>query len=195
MRSGRPIAHLQRHTKNSIAELALPLSNRAPTDDHNYESFIMALLSRMKSSIWYNIIPFGPNDVSDMSTSMGQRWELVLPLLFNANYVLLKRSQLCINIIKWQNLRLLLEGDDMIQIVSFRPRGKKIAWYVCRGIPRFTSPSQQIKNVILATFAHCELHLPTRTGIVLKNKLEYISQLQQSKYMSINTVNGNDSSE
>jgi len=126
MRSGRPVAHLQRHTKNSIAELALPLSNRAPTDDHNYESFIMALLSRMKSSIWYNIIPFGPNDVSDMSTSMGQRWELVLPLLFNANYVLLKRSQLSINVIKWQNLRLLLEGDDMIQIVSFRPRGKKM---------------------------------------------------------------------
>ena len=83
----------------------------------------------------------------------------------------------------------------MIQIVSFRPRGKKIAWYVCRGIPRFTSPSQQIKNVILATFAHCELHLPTRTDIVLKNKLEYISQLQQSKYMSINTVNDNDNSE
>jgi len=125
-RSSSPVAHLQRHNKNSIAGLALPLNSRAPSDAQNYEVFIMALFSRMKSSIWHNIIPFDPNDVSDMSTSMGQRWELVLPLLFNANYVLFKRSHLSINVIKWQNICLLLEGDDMIQIVSFRPRGKKM---------------------------------------------------------------------
>ena len=119
MRSLPPSAHLQRHTQRSIMELALPLSTRAPTDEQNYVHFITALLSRMRSSIWYNIIPFDPNDVSDMSTSMGQRWDHVLTLFFSAGYLLFKKSQLSINIKKWETLSLLQEGDESIQIVSF----------------------------------------------------------------------------
>jgi len=180
MRSSPPSAHLQRHTQRSITELALPLSTRAPTDEKNYELFITALFSRMRSSIWYNIIPFEPNDVSDMSTSMGQRWDRVLTLFFSAGYLLFKKSQLSINITKWQTLCLLQEGDQMIQIVSFRPRDYKRAWFVCRGIPKFSSPSQQIKNMNMDAFVHLEMHLPTRIDLTLKNKLECISQIQQS---------------
>ena len=90
MRSSPPSAHLQRHTQRSIMELSLPLSTRAPTDEKNYDLFITALFSRMRSSIWYNIILFDPNDVSDMSTSMGQWWDHVLTLFFSAGYLLFK---------------------------------------------------------------------------------------------------------
>ena len=170
MRSSPPVAYLQRHTQRSIAELALPLSDRAPTDDKNYQLFIMALFSRIRSSIWYNIIPFDPNDVYDMSTSMGQRWDHVLTLLFKADYLIFKKSQLSINTLKWQKLRLLQEGADMIQICSYRPYGKNKVWYVCKGSPKFKSPSQQIKNVNMDAFAHLEMHLPTRRDLTLKNR-------------------------
>ena len=42
---------------------------------------------------------------------------------------------------------------------------------------------------------HLEMHLPTRIDITLKNKLECISQIQQSTFISINTVNHNENSE
>ena len=122
-RSSPSCAHLKRYSKGSIAELPLPLSTGAPTDSNKFEHFVLALFSRMKGSIWYHIIPNEPNDVLDMSTSMGQRWDLVLPLLSNAGYLLFVKSVLTIKVSKWNNLRLLLEGDNMIQICSYRPMG------------------------------------------------------------------------
>ena len=44
-------------------------------------------------------------------------------------------------------------------------------------------------------FVHLEMHLPTRRDLTLKNRFEYISQLQQSTYIIINTVIDNENSE
>ena len=107
----------------------------------------MALFSRMRLSIWYNIIPFDPNDVYDMSTSMGQRWDHVLTLIFNADYLLFKKSQLSINIIKWQNLCLLQEGADMIQIVSFRPRDNKNSKLINNDLSIDFTTDREVNNI------------------------------------------------
>lgn len=85
MWSSPPRDHLQMYTKDSIAELALFLSTNAPIDANNYHHFVLALFSQMTKSVWYNIIPFDQNDTSGMSTSMGQRWELVIPLFLIQN--------------------------------------------------------------------------------------------------------------
>ena len=76
----------------------------------------------MKSSFWYNIIPFDTNDVSDMSSAMGQRWEYLVHVLINAGYLRLKKSELDIMKIKWDNLRIPQQGGEQIQISFHRPK-------------------------------------------------------------------------
>ena len=80
----------QFHTRASITELSLPGNTQASTNKDKYDDLVLACFSQMKSLFWYNIIHFDTNDVSDMSSVMGQRWEYLVHLLINAEYLNLK---------------------------------------------------------------------------------------------------------
>ena len=75
------------HTRASITELALPGNTQASSNKDKYDDLVLARFSQMKSLFWYNIIPFDTNDVSDISSAMGQQWEYLVHLLINAEYL------------------------------------------------------------------------------------------------------------
>ena len=75
------------HTRASITELVLPGNTQVSSKKEKYDDLVLAWFSQMKSLFWYNIIPFDTNDVSDMSSAMGQRWEYLVHLLINAEYL------------------------------------------------------------------------------------------------------------
>ena len=91
-RSSPSRMHLRLHTRASINELALPLHTTLSSNKQIFDDLVLACFSQMKTSFWYNIIPLDTNDVSDMSSAMGQRWEYLVHLLINAGYLYFKKK-------------------------------------------------------------------------------------------------------
>ena len=105
---------------------------------------------------------------------MGQRWEYLVDLLINAEYLSLKKSDIEIRKMKWENLRLSQQGGIPIQITSHHPKNQKKTRYVCKGIPRYKGPPQQSKDAIFGRIAYMEIRLPTRTDAALNSKLKQV---------------------
>ena len=177
--------HSRFHTRASITELALPLHTTLSSNKQIFDDLVLACFSQMKTSFWYNIIPLDTNDVSDMSSAMGQRWEYLVHLLINAGYLYLKKKDIEIRKNEWDNLRLSQQGGNQINITAYQPRNIKKTWYVCKGIPRFKGPKQQSKAAIMGNLAYQDIRILTRTDVILNSKLKDVFIMHHTQYCEL----------
>ena len=99
----------------------------------------------------------------------------------------LKKTDIEIRKIKWDNLRISQQGGVCIQINSHYPKNLKKSWYVCKGITQFKGPSHQSKAAILGNVSYCESRLSTGTDATLNSKLKYVYIIHRSKYVDTST--------
>ena len=108
----------------------------------NSEELWHHCIGRMVPHNWYRIIPKNNDSYDDISFSMGQSWDLILPILIDLGYI--NRTSNSLNIIytRFLNLRHELNKILDIHISDNHPKGKKRQYYMCLNKQNFSGPTK-----------------------------------------------------
>ena len=87
----------------------------------NSEELWHHLIRRMVPHNWYRIIPKINDSYDDISFSMGQSWDLILPILIDLGYINRTSNSLNIMYTRFLNLRHELNENYLFTIIPITP--------------------------------------------------------------------------
>ena len=134
---------------------------------------------------WYRIIPKNNDCYDDISFSMGQSWDLILPILIDLGYI--NRTSNSLNIIytRFLNLRHELNENLDIHISDNHPRGEKVQYYMCLNKPTFSGPTKQNDAIKKGKFTHSNLRYLLREDRILRTNLQDQADIINKKIILI----------
>jgi hypothetical protein len=132
---------------------------------------------RIAPHIWWKILPNDDESVDTFTFSSGQRWEYLLPLMMEHGLVWKKEGNIDVISNEWQKFSMHDEVDKTIHHTFYRPRTGPKVWYICRGVPSYPGPAQQLRAEKSAKFAYSTLKMSNRYDAQLNHKLKsYMSK-------------------
>ena len=122
---------------------------------------------RMLPHLWYKIVPSSPTNTDNMAFAMGQRWDILLPVLLQQNYMKSYKDSVRISRIRFEQLEQLNDDTLDIHISHFQPKKGSKTYFICLNKPLFKNAELQIRK----GYSHSTMRYYDATDRILKNKL------------------------
>ena len=106
----------------------------------------MGLCFKMIPNIRYRILPCKATEFDNISYAIGQRWDLISPILLALGFLLEKERKLKSNLLKFQNLDSFDCGDLKTNMSDMHPKGDTRQYFLCRFKPLFASPEKKFQR-------------------------------------------------
>lgn len=143
---GSSTASLESPRKKNRREPWLQARSGLLKDDVDCHVLFRLCLLRMLPHVWVKIIPSSLSDDENFAFSIGQKWDVLQPLMLELNFLYKYKDTVRLRLDKIKDLeKQCVDGLD-IHIGSSHPKGEKLTYYICRDTPIFKCPLLQIKN-------------------------------------------------
>ena len=143
---GSPTAPCEPPTKNSKRDTGLKGRSSLLGNEKDIDLLFRISLMWMIPHVWVKIIPTDTDDIENFAFAIGQKWEIILPLLLKMKFLYRYKDSIQISVDKFKDL----EREDFngikINVGSSHAKGEKLVYYICCNKPVFETPYLQNKH-------------------------------------------------